>query len=304
MAEWMQRPLVALMLLALGMAFIPLNDAFIKLMSVRLPLAEITLIRGVMTLAILAVASTGIRAMFALSLSDFSRFFARGMCLVVAMVLFFTALGSLPLPTCVAIFFIAPLLITVLSVPFLGERIGIFRWSAVIVGMFGIVLLTNPFSGGFSSNVIYGLMGALAGAGLSIFLRRLGKVDHPFSVAVWYNGVGSVMLTLLVVGYADASLFAVSPDILRQLLLLGIVAAGLQLCITSAFRFSEAVVISSMRYLQIPMAAFVAYLMFDEVMAPIELTGGAVVIDSCVFIAWREFIRARGRQAITGEDAA
>ena len=116
------------------------------------------------------------------------------------------------------------------------------------------------------------------------------------------------MLTLLVVtmvvAEGDATLFALSPDVLQLLLLLGVVAAGLQLCITSAFRFAEAVVISSMRYLQIPMAAFVAYLLFDEVMAPVELIGAAVVIISCVFIAWREFVRARDRQTINSTDAA
>ena len=72
----------------------------------------------------------------------------------------------------------------------------------------------------------------------------------------------------------------------------------------AAFRFAEAVVISSMRYLQIPMAAFVAYLLFDEVMAPVELIGAAVVIISCVFIAWREFVRARDRQTINSTDTA
>ena len=123
MTEWIQRPFVALALLAVGMAFIPLNDAFIKLMSGHLSLAQISVIRGIMSLAILAFVSTGFRSMFALSGAEFVQFFARGMCLVVAMVLFFAALGSLPLPTCVAIFFVAPLLITLFSVPFLGERI-------------------------------------------------------------------------------------------------------------------------------------------------------------------------------------
>ena len=163
--------------------------------------------------------------------------------------------------------------------------------------------MTNPFAGGFSGNVVFGLMGAIAGAGLSILLRRLGKIDHPFSVAVWYNGAGSIILILLVVAQADRALFVVPTDILRDLILLGIVAAGLQLCITSAFRFAEAVVISSMRYLQIPLAAFVGFLMFDEVMAPIEIAGAAVVIGSCLFIAWREFIRARDRRELADGDA-
>ena len=85
----------------------------------------------------------------------------------------------------------------------------------------------------------------------------------------------------------------VSQPVLFDLMLLGAVAAGLQLCITSAYKFSEAVVISSMRYLQIPLAALVAFLLFAEVMSPVEIAGGVVVIASCLFIAWREFVRAR-----------
>ena len=80
---------------------------------------------------------------------------------------------------------------------------------------------------------------------------------------------------------------------MTDLMLLCVVAAGLQLCITSAYRFTEAVVISSMRYLQIPLAAFVAFLFVGEVMSASELTGSVVVIASCLFIARREFVRAR-----------
>ena len=81
------------------------------------------------------------------------------------------------------------------------------------------------------------------------------------------NAAGSIILILMVLAHADKALFSVSQDLLRDLIMLGIVAAGLQLCITSAFRFAEAVVISSMRYLQIPLAAFVGFLLFNEVMA-------------------------------------
>ena len=298
------RSFIGIFLTFLAICFGVVTGLIVKTIGTEIALVTLLMYRFLFSMPILTGAAIAARCGAFLQINAKWTLAIRILLGCAAMAWWFTSIRLLPLGQATALLQCSVIFVTVLSPLLLGERIGIFRWSAVIIGMFGIVLLTNPFSGGFSGNVIYGLMGALAGAGLSIFLRRLGKVDHPFSVAVWYNGAGSVMLTLLVVGYADASLFAVSPDVLRQLLLLGIVAAGLQLCITSAFRFSEAVVISSMRYLQIPMAAFVAYLMFDEVMAPIELIGGAVVIASCIFIAWREFIRARGRQAITGEDAA
>jgi hypothetical protein len=63
--------------------------------------------------------------------------------------------------------------------------------------MIGIVLLTNPVDGGFSFDVVFGIGGAMAGAALSILLRRLGKADNPFSLALWYNGTGGILLTML-----------------------------------------------------------------------------------------------------------
>ena len=178
MTEWIQRPFVALALLAVGMAFIPLNDAFIKLMSGHLSLAQISVIRGIMSLAILAFVSTGFRSMFALSGAEFVQFFSRGMCLVVAMVLFFAALGSLPLPTCVAIFFVAPLLITLFSVPFLGERIGIHRSLSVLAGMAGVLLIIRPGTDSFQQETLLVLAAALSYALFQIWTRRLKSVGN------------------------------------------------------------------------------------------------------------------------------
>ena len=114
-----------------------------------------------------------------------------------AMTLWFTSLRLLPLGQATALFQSSVIFVTIFSPLMLGERIGIYRWSAVVTGMIGIVLLTNPFDGGFSFNVVFGIGGAMAGAALSILLRRLGKADNPFSIALWYNGTGGILLTML-----------------------------------------------------------------------------------------------------------
>ena len=115
-AEWFARPYVALCFLAIGMAVIPLNDALIKLLGDTMPLGQIVTIRSLMSLALIALFSSGLRRMMGLSRAVFWQFVGRGMCLVVAMVLFFASLGSLSLSSAVAIFFTAPLMIALLSV--------------------------------------------------------------------------------------------------------------------------------------------------------------------------------------------
>ena len=110
----MSMPYFALGVLAVAMGIIPLNDALIKLMSGDVSLGQLVALRAVVTLILLGVFSRSIQAMFALPAKVFWLFFARSMCLVLAMVLFFVSLGTLPLANVVAIFFVSPLIITIL----------------------------------------------------------------------------------------------------------------------------------------------------------------------------------------------
>ena len=103
MTGWMQRPFVALGMLGMAMSFVPLNDALIKLMSAYMPLADIALIRDVLSMIVLAVFTGGFSSMLALPVRVFLSFYGRGMCLVLATILYFVPLSSLPLPTVIII---------------------------------------------------------------------------------------------------------------------------------------------------------------------------------------------------------
>ena len=264
----------------------------VKMIGDGLPLVTLLMYRFIFSVPLLLLPAVLVRGRAFLQINARRTLVIRIGFGCLAMACWFTSIRLLPLGQATALLQSAVIFITILSPLLLGEVIGVYRWSAVVTGMIGIVLLTDPFTGGFSPHVGFGVAGALASAGLAIMLRRLGKADHPFSVAIWYNGSGAVLLTSLAFLLPDVPM-TVSRPVMFDLMLLGAVAAGLQLCITSAYKFSEAVVISSMRYLQIPLAAIVAYMLFDEIMSPVEIAGGGVVIGSCLFIAWREFVRAR-----------
>lgn len=264
----------------------------VKMIGDGLPLVTLLMYRFIFSVPLLLLPAVLVRGRAFLQINARRTLVIRIGFGCLAMACWFTSIRLLPLGQATALLQSAVIFITILSPLLLGEVIGVYRWSAVVTGMIGIVLLTDPFTGGFSPHVGFGVAGALASAGLAIMLRRLGKADHPFSVAIWYNGSGAVLLTSLAFLLPDVPM-TVSRPVMFDLMLLGAVAAGLQLCITSAYKFSEAVVISSMRYLQIPLAAIVAYMLFGEIMSPVEIAGGGVVIGSCLFIAWREFVRAR-----------
>ena len=286
------RSFIGILLTLMTILFGVGTGLIVKMIGDGMPLITLLMYRFIFSLPFLLLPAILVRG------RDFLQINARRTLIVriafgcVAMACWFTSIRLLPLGQATALLQSAVIFITILSPLLLGEVIGIYRWSAVVTGMIGIVLLTDPFGGGFSLYVGFGVAGALASAGLAIMLRRLGKADHPFSVAVWYNGSGAVLLTGLALLLPTVPM-TVSQPVMFDLMMLGAVAAGLQLCITSAFKFSEAVVISSMRYMQIPLAAIVAFILFGEVMSPVEIAGGGVVIGSCLFIAWREFVRAR-----------
>ncbi len=286
------RSFIGILLTLMTIMFGVGTGLIVKLIGDGIPLITLLMYRFIFSVPLLLLSAVLVRGRAFLQINARRTLIVRIGFGCVAMACWFTSIRLLPLGQATALLQSSVIFITILSPLLLGEVIGIYRWSAVVTGMIGIILLTDPFDGGFSANVGFGVAGALASAGLAIMLRRLGKADHPFSVAIWYNGSGAVLLTLLAVLLPNVPM-TVSQPVLVDLMLLGAVAAGLQLSITSAYRYSEAVVISSMRYLQIPLAALVAFMMFGEVMSVVEIAGGAVVIGSCLFIAWREFVRAR-----------
>lgn len=204
----------------------------------------------------------------------------------------FLSLRNMPFGLATTLFQSSVIFITLMSPFLLGEKVGFYRWSAVIAGLFGVVVITNPFSGAMTSAVLYGLGAAMAGAGLSIVLRRLGKKDSPISVSCWYNGSGFMALLIILILFPD-QFHAVSQAALIDLIFLGVIGACMQIVLTSAYRYSDAVVVASMRYLQMPLSGVVGYFVFVETMNIGEIFGASVIISSCLVIAWRELVRAR-----------
>ena len=204
----------------------------------------------------------------------------------------FLSLRHLPLGMATALFQSSVIFITLLSPIFLGEKVGLYRWSAVLAGLSGVLIITDPFSGDMSWYFLYGIAAALTGAVLSLLLRQLGKGDAPVSVAIWYNLIGFVALSMIVM-IRPEQLYPISQPVMIDLILLGVIGAGLQIVLTTAYRHSDAVVVASMRYLQMPVSGVVGYSLFAEVMSHGEIIGALIIISSCLVIAWRELVRSR-----------
>lgn len=218
----------------------------------------------------------------------------RGVIGVTAMSMIFLALTRLPLPEATTLNYTTPLLIVVLGALVLKEVVRFYRWSAVGVGMIGVLIVVWPrltvfTSGtGFGSAETVGVMAALAGTGLaasaSLVVRNLVKTERSATI-VFYFSVTSSVLALLTVP------FGWQMPTGEQLVLLisaGISGGIAQILLTESYRHADMSIIAPFEYSSLVLSILVGYFVFAEVPTFNTLTGGLLVVGAGIFIIWRE----------------
>ena len=285
------RSLVGVALSLLAVLFGVLTGILVKKLSTDVTLVTTIFYRFLFSLPIIFIVALVMRGRDWLHIHQRKTMFLRvffGFC---GIMFWFLSVRNMPFGLATALFQSSVIFITLMSPFLLNEKVGIYRWSAVIAGLSGVVIITNPFSGAVTMAAFFGVGAALASAVLAILMRRLGKGDAPISVACCYNGSGFVAAGIVVL-LLPGQFHAVSQPIFFDLVWLGVVGAGLQIVLTTAYRYADAVAVASMRYLQMPVSAVAGYVIFAEVMTPVEIFGALVIITSCLVIAWRELVRA------------
>ena len=209
---------------------------------------------------------------------------------LIGICLWFSALQNAEFGQVTALTQSSALFVALFAPIFLSEKIGAWRVSAIISGLIGIILITNPFDGALTIGVYLALGSGVNGAILSIILRKLGNTDEPVSVAIWHNSIGAIVFGI--------SLLLVTPELpifnfnlLFVLITIGVAGSFLQLTFTYAFKFGEAVVLAPIRYLSVPGAIVAGLIIWSEVPSNLEILGSCITVMSCVVIAWRELIK-------------
>ncbi len=196
----------------------------------------------------------------------------------------FYAFSVLPLATVYAILFATPLLITVLSIPLLGEVVRLRRWVAVFVGLSGVLIVLRPGAEALGLGHAAALVAALGSALASVIVRKIGRAERPV-VILLYPMVANVcvMGALLPLHYEPMPLLDLAK--MTAVAGLGFIA---MLCMLAAYRSGEAVVVAPMQYSQILWAIVYGALFFNEHPDLLTLVGASVVILSGVYIVLRE----------------
>ena len=120
--------------------------------------------------------------------------------------------------------------------------------------------------------------------GLSFILRQLGKGDAPASVATWYNVAGFGVLSVIMI-ILLGPMESISQSVLIDLVILKVIGSAFQIVMTTGYRRSDAVLVASMRYVQMPISGVVGYFVFAEMMSASEIIGALVIIASSLVIA-------------------
>ncbi|MFM2367003.1 MAG: hypothetical protein RIR95_1611 [Pseudomonadota bacterium] len=233
--------------------------------------------------------------------------FWRGFVGTLAMGLGFAGLAHLPLPEVTAIGYAAPLLTVVFAAMFLGEDVRIFRISAVVLGLVGVLIVLSPrLSFGVDQTghrealgAMLVLGGAVFAALAQVFVRKLVQTEKTPAI-VFYFSLTASLLSLITLPFGW-----VIPTMSEALTLIfaGLLGGLGQILLTSSYREADASLVAPFDYVSMIFALLIGYFAFDEVPTMTMLAGAALVITAGILIIWRErqlgLERARGRKAMT-----
>jgi drug/metabolite transporter (DMT)-like permease len=284
-------PLRGILLLMGSTVFFALTDVVTKLLTTSLPVSQIAWMRyTTFALAMVPfVYLAGGPALFRTTRPGLQTL--RAVAMVASTLIFTTGLPYLPVADASAIFFVAPILIMALSVAFLGEKVGIRRWSAAAVGLIGVLIVIRPGSGTFHMAALLPLLSAASWALGAIITRKTGS-DHALTTMIYTSIIGAVSLSAVV------PFEWVNPG--WHVALLGIAAGGLftigQWFLIMAYRQGDASVIAPFSYTQLIWAGLLGFWVFGAMPDILTVLGAGIIAASGLYTAYRERVRALERK--------
>ena len=214
-------------------------------------------------------------------------------CLIfISTVCFFGSLQWIDVPTASAINFTSPLLVTAFAVPFLGEVVGIRRWTAVVIGLCGALIIIRPGGESMHPAMLLVVGTSASYAAYQIFTRKFSATISPEASILYFALVGTVITTAVVPFYfvmphswIDAGLFFA----------IGAMGGFGHYMVIKALQAGEASVLSPFNYVQLVMATLLTYLVYDTLPDQWTVIGAVIIVGSGLYITYREAVKRRKR---------
>ncbi len=297
----MSENIKAILCLAGGLVFLTISDSIIKWLSPHYALHQIMLFRAFFALLVVLVFIFLGGGVEALKTRRPALHVLRGMFLVFANMFFFLGLAAMPIAEAVALFFVAPLFICLLAQPILGEKVRASSWTAIVIGLIGVLIMVRPGTDIFRMTSLLPILAALMYAGMQMITRKLGLQDRA-STMTFYIQIcfifASVVIGLLVgdgrFGNSDNPTVRFllrawrMPDFadLQLLALCGFIIAFGAYFMSQAYRIGQASVIAPFEYTSLPFALISGYLVWRDWPDVISFIGCAFIIGGGLIVAF------------------
>ncbi len=268
-----------------GYSLFALQDAAVKWLVVRYPVAEILCLRSGMILAVMLAARRGRRAAGQLARSrNKPALLLRGGLILLAWWLFYSASAHLALDDITTLYFAAPVLAVVLSVVFLHERVGPARWAAVVLGFLGVAVAAGPMAGLSLGPVAAALAAAACWGTSTVLVRWIGRTDPTPVQMLSANGI-FVLGSLLPLAWLWRT-----PDAFGLGVMLGIgIAGGLgQYLLLEGFRHAPASALAPVEYTGLVWAGVYGYAIWADVPGHGTFAGAALILAGSLGLVWSE----------------
>ena len=210
--------------------------------------------------------------------------FKRCLAGLIALISIFIALRNLPLATVVSISFAAPIFTTIFSIFLLNEKVGLYRWLAVIVGFVGIVIISEPGLSSLNLYYIYPVIFCLGLSYVAIAIRKLSSTEPVWLISFFFS------FSIMILSFFSFYQKWIMPDFLDLFLLsmIGILGGLANLWLSQSYKLSEVSLVTPLKYLALVFAIIFGYFIWDEVPTSKTLIGATLVILSSIIIFKRE----------------
>lgn len=298
---------LGILCLCAGIGLFSVQDLILKLVSSTYPLSEAMALRGLTAMPLLMLIAMRDGGLGTLFTPGLRMMILRGGVMFLAYASYYLALPALPIATAVALYFSAPLFITILSVLWLGERVGWRRWAAVVIGFAGVLVMLRPGASLFDWAALLVLVSGLAYGFSMILARRLGTTETAPAMAFWGNTVFLVIAVLMALVLGDGRLAGeghpsvqfllrpwVWPTPVDAALMCGcgvIAALGLTL-LTQAYRIADSNAVAPFEYSYMLWAVVWGWMFFAEWPDGVAWIGIAIIMSAGLMVLWREKVNA------------
>ena len=276
----------------LGGALLTTNDAVLKWLTGDYPVGQIMFVRGMfvfLPIALLVWRAGGIDALRINSIRGQS---LRAVFAFTSGFLFITGLAFLPLADAIAITFAGPLFITALAPPLLGEHVGWRRWSAVLIGFAGVMVMIRPGAGAVQWAALLPLAASLSGAFRDLMTRRMAATETSISI-MGFTNAAVVLAGLSTWPFGWVPLV---PGDVGLMALSGMLVGGAHFLLIERYRWAEAALVAPFKYTNMIWAVAFGFAVWGDLPDTWTVIGVAVVIGSGLFIVRREATRKKTRR--------